>query len=251
MTEEPIRLHKWISRLGIASRREAESWIRDGRVAVDGEPAAIGQTIVPGEHVVTVDGEELPEEAPPHVYWLLHKPDRTLTSRPDGTDRPTIFELPRLRKLNFRVYTVGRLDFRTEGLLLLTNDGELSHRLAHPSYEIPRTYRALITPPLTRDELTQMRKGVELEDGPVGKVRISPIQGQNLGASRGRWYEVTVHEGRNRLVRRLFEHCERKVVRLVRVGYGPMELPEDLAVGEYRQLSSKEVHALKRATGLH
>ncbi len=143
---------------------------------------------------------------------------------------------------------VGRLDFRTEGLLLLTNDGELSYKLCRPEYHVPREYQVLLDTRLSKEQEQIIRKGVELEDGPVKNVKITFVHGTNMGVSTGAWYVITVHEGRNRLVRRLFEHFNRRVVRLIRVAFGDIRLPVDLPSGEYRQLTAEEVTKLRQAT---
>ena len=235
----------------MASRRQAEGWITAGRLAVNGQILREqGYKIDPNEDQVTLDGKLIRDKAPPRVYWLLHKPDQTLTSRSDGTGRPTIYDLPNLQKLKFQVPTVGRLDFRTEGLLLLTNDGKLAHRLMHPSYKLPREYHALVTGKLTDVQIKAIRAGLTLNDGPTQPVKLRYAHGKNLGQSRGSWYVVTVTEGRNRLVRRLFEHFDERVVRLIRVSFGSLRLPEDLPPGGYRQLNSTEIRTLKNATQL-
>ncbi len=197
-----------------------------------------------------VDGKSLNKGLPPRVYWMLNKPDEVLTARNDEFQRPTIYDLPKLRNLPFLVAPVGRLDFRTEGLLLLTNDGELANRLCHPKFEIPRTYHVLITGKLSEDEERAIRAGVKLVDGPTGPVDLRYAHGKNLGGSRGSWYAVTVKEGRNRLVRRIFEHFGYRTVRLIRVSFGDIRLPEDLEPGEYRQLKAGQIQSLKRATEL-
>ena len=246
-----IRIQKWLSQLGVASRRQAESWISAGRIAINGQVLTEqGHKINPSEDQVTLDGKLIQGKAPPRVYWLLHKPDQTLTSRPDDSGRPTIYDLPNLKKLKFQVPTVGRLDFRTEGLLLLTNDGKLAHRLMHPSYKMPREYHALVTGKLTDAQIKAIRAGLTLEDGPTQPVKLRYAHGRNLGQSRGSWYVVTVTEGRNRLVRRLFEYFDERVVRLIRVGFGTLRLPEELSPGDYRQLNSDEIRTLKSATQL-
>lgn len=249
---EPMRIQKWLSQLGIASRREAETWITGGRIAVNGQAVTeLGSKVDPDADQVTVDGRLVGQKRPPRVYWLLHKPDEVLTSRQDGFERKTIYDLPQLKKLRFLVAPVGRLDFRTEGLLLLTNDGELANRLCHPKYKVPREYHVLVGGKLSQQEENAIRDGVQLEDGVTQKCELRYAHGKSLGGSRGSWYVITVYEGRNRLVRRLFEHFGHKVVRLIRVSYGDIMLPEDLKPGEYVQLSSPQISALKRSADLH
>jgi 23S rRNA pseudouridine2605 synthase len=243
-----MRLQKWLSQLGIASRREAEKWISEGRLAVNGKQVVeLGTKVDTEMDRVFLDGKLVKSKLPPKVYWLLHKPDKILTARSDD-DKPTIYDIPMIAKAKFLVSPVGRLDFRTEGLLLLTNDGELSYKLCRPEYHVPREYQVLLDGRLTREQEQEIRKGVELEDGPVKNVKITFVHGANMGVSTGAWYVITVHEGRNRLVRRLFEHFNRRVVRLIRVAFGEIRLPADLPAGEYRQLTTDEVGKLKKAT---
>ena len=248
---EPMRIQKWLSQMGLASRREAETWISEGRIAVNGEVVTeLGRKIDPETDQVSLDGKALSRGLPPRVYWLLNKPDEVLTARNDEFQRKTIYDLPKLNKIPFLIAPVGRLDFRTEGLLLLTNDGELANRLCHPKYRIPRLYHVLIGGKLTEEQEQAIRRGVTLEDGPTGAIDLRYAHGKNLGSSRGSWYAITVHEGRNRLVRRLFEHFDLKVVRLIRVAFGDIRLPEDLKPGDYLQLTSDQIDTLKRLTSL-
>ena len=205
----------------------------------------MGSKVDPERDSIEVDGKRLTQSAPPRVYWLLNKPDQVLTSRNDEFQRTTIYDLPVMRGIPFLVSPVGRLDFRTEGLILLTNDGELSRRLMHPKYQVPRYYHVLISGKLSTGEEEKIKRGMTLEDGPTGKVELLFSNHTELGASRGSWYHVTVREGRNRLVRRIFEALDHKVVRLVRFGYGEIRLPQDLPPGEYRQLSSEEIKLLR------
>lgn len=236
--------------MGIASRREAEKWISEGRLAVNGKIVReLGTKVNTELDSVALDGKTLKSKLPPKVYWLLHKPDKILTARSDElTGKPTIYDLPMVSKAKFLVSPVGRLDFRTEGLLLLTNDGELSYKLCRPEYHVPREYQVLLNSRLTKEEEQQIKKGVTLEDGPVKDVQIAYVHGANMGVSTGSWYMVTVHEGRNRLVRRLFEHFGKRVIRLIRIGFGEIRLPGDLPAGEYRQLTNQEVLTLRKST---
>lgn len=244
---ETVRIQKWLSHLGLASRREAEEWIKAGRIGLNGEIVrSLGSKVDPSVDQIAVDGLPIAVRTPPRVYWLFHKPDQVMTSRTDGFGRKTIYDLPRLRNLKFLVSPVGRLDYRTEGLLILTNDGELTHRLTHPRYKVPRHYHVLVTGRLSEKEEKQIQEGLQLDDGKTLPCQLRYAHGRNLGASRGSWYTITVYEGRNRLVRRLFEHFNYKVVRLLRVGFGDLRLPEDLSPGEYLQLTSIQVSSLKR-----
>lgn len=237
--------------MGICSRREAEAWIAQKKISVNGQVVEeLGLKITPGVDQVSVDGRLVENKAPPRVYWLLHKPDKTLTSTKSQGGKATIFDLPSLKSLKFNLSSIGRLDYRTEGLLLLSNDGELVHRLSHPKYKLPRHYYVLTNSKLTAEQEKELRLGLTLEDGPIKKVEIQHAHGQNLGKSKGSWYFVTVFEGRNRLVRRIFEHFDKKVVRLVRYGFGDLKLPETLKPGEYVQLDTAQIHQLKKFVDL-
>lgn len=237
--------------MGIASRREAERWISEGRVAVNGElVSSQGIKVDPSKDEIRLDGKILGTALPPKVYWLLNKPDKVLTARVDSSDRMTLSDLPKLKKVNFSYSPVGRLDYRTEGLLLLSNDGELVNRLCHPKYKVPRTYHVLISGKLDKKAENGIRKGVRLDDGMTNPAELVYAHGKNLGKSKGSWYFITVYEGRNRLVRRLFESFDHKVVRLIRVSFGEIDLPDDLLPGEYQQLTSSDIRKLKKATDL-
>lgn len=237
--------------MGIASRREAERWIKEGRLSVDGKTVKeLGVKIDPSSQKILLDGRPLEGHKPSLVYWMLNKPVNTLTSRATRGEQMTIFELPQLKKVPFLVSPVGRLDFKTEGLLLLSNDGELVHRLCHPKYKLPRHYQVLLSTKLTAQEERSIRDGLELEDGPVERVKLKYIKGEKMGASTGSWYLITVYEGRNRLVRRIFNSLDHRVVRLIRYGFGDLRLPPDLQPGHYRQLTSSEIRDLKNSTDL-
>lgn len=209
-----------------------------------------GTKIDPSKDQVMVDGNIVADKAPPKVYWMLNKPDLTLTSRKGEDGMATIFDLSSLKNLKFRLNPIGRLDFRTEGLLLLSNDGELVHRLTHPSYKIPRTYQVLFSKRLKPEEEKAIRNGITLDDGPTQGAELQYLQSMDLGSSRGAYYLIKIHEGRNRIVRRTFEHFEGRVLRLIRMGFGDLTLPESLAPGDYRQLKPNEIKNLKDAVGL-
>jgi 23S rRNA pseudouridine2605 synthase len=244
-----MRLHKWIATQGLASRRMAENWIRFGRVEVNGRvEKELGRQIDPAKDKVRVDGILLADKAPGLVYWLFHKPDATMTTKKDPEGRLTIYQVPSVAKLSVPVNAAGRLDYRTEGVLLLSNDGDLLHRLMHPKFHVPRTYDVLLPQKLTETVLKRFASGITLSDGKVGPVDIRAHGTKNMGKTRGYWYRVVVHEGRNRLVRRLFEKVGVRIVRLVRVAYGPIRLPESSVPGSLIPLTADQISALKRAT---
>lgn len=237
--------------MGVGSRRQAEQWIKESRISVNGNIVdQMGMQINPLDDQVCVDGKLIQAKQPPAVYWLLHKPDLYLCSARAEADKKTIFDLPKLKSLPFAVKTAGRLDFRTEGLLILSNDGEFIHRLTHPSYKVPRRYYALLNGKLSSEELSSIQQGIRLEDGPTLPAKVEFMHGRSIGGGRGYWYTVTVYEGRNRLVRRIFAHFGKKTVRLIRYGIGDIELPESLKVGEYQALGPKQLRQLKQQLNL-
>ena len=247
---EPVRIQKWLSMMGLASRRQAEAWLKDRKISVNGTVVTeLGLKITPGKDEIFVDGKSIGNKLPPRVYWLLNKPNQVVTSRV-GDGLRTIYDLPALSHLPFLVSPAGRLDFQTEGLLLITNDGELANRLTHPKFEVPRFYRVQVRGRLSeKDEERVAKREISFEDGPCPKIVLSFLENKNLN-SKNSWYDVTVYEGRNRLVRRLFEALDFEVKRLVRYGFGPMRLPENLATGEYCELKPAEITALKKLVGL-
>lgn len=229
-----MRIQRALARAGVASRRKAEELIVAGRVRVNGEIAQTGQIVDPDKDKITVDGK--PVGAPPKVEWLLlNKPSGVMTTKSDPDGRKTVFDLvPDIPGLTY----VGRLDYLTEGLLLLTTDGAAAHRLSHPSNEIPRTYLVTVTGK-GEEAAEDMREGVELEDGPVKPKKVVV---RKLG--RDRWeLEITIAEGRKREIRRLCSAVGLGVERLVRIRFGPIELG-DLASGATRRLTPRERSAL-------
>ncbi len=235
------RVQKVLAAAGIASRRACEELIAAGRVAVDGEVVTLGAKADPTTQVVTVDGERV-HTNPLLVYLLLNKPAGVVTTVTDPQGRPTVMNLVPATP---RVYPVGRLDRDTEGLLLLTNDGELANRLAHPSYEVEKTYVAQIRGPARRSAVRALLAGVELDDGPA---RARSVRA--LGSAGDKTLvEIVLTEGRKREVRRMFEAVGMPLERLARVRIGPLSLG-DIAPGKFRPLTGAEVRSLYGAVGL-
>jgi 23S rRNA pseudouridine2605 synthase len=241
---KPERLQKVLAQAGIGSRREMEEWIAAGKITVNGEPARTGQSVVPTDKVKIggrlVNIRFTGSARLPRVL-MYHKPEGEIVSRDDPDGRPSVFAaLPRMR--GGRWITVGRLDFNTSGLLLFTTSGELANRLMHPSSQLEREYAVRVLGELTPDAQERLLAGVELEDGPASFASLEDAGGE--GANR--WYRVTLFEGRNREVRRMFEAVGCTVSRLIRVRYGPFVLPPQLKRGRCRELGEDEVKALMR-----
>lgn len=241
------RLQKWLANRGLASRRELEAWITAGRITVNGEVAELGCKVT-GRETIHVDGRlfEADNEATENPRTIVyHKPIGEICTRTDPQGRPTVFErLPPLR--GQRWISVGRLDVQTSGLLIFTTDGELAHRLMHPSAGLQREYAVRVQGALQDDAGAQLAGGIELDDGPARFRRIEETGGEGSN----HWYRVVVDEGRNRLVRRMFETVGGRVSRLIRVRFGPLELSRDLPRGKHRSLRPGELAALYRAVRL-
>ncbi len=231
------RLQKIIAAAGHCSRREAERLIEAGRVSVNGQVASLGDRCDPQAAVVAIDGKTLPRQEK-LCYLLMNKPVGVVTTSKDPDGRRTVIDL--LSEVPVRVFSVGRLDYNTSGLLLLTNDGDLANRLAHPSHEVDKTYLVRIRGKLRREDRQRLERGVELEDGITSPALIRHVRSKGSHT----WFEMTIHEGRNRQVRRMCEALGYDVSRLSRVGYAFLRL-DDLPVGHYRELSETELRSLK------
>ena len=227
-----MRLNAYLARAGIASRRKSDELIKAGRVRVNGEPGQLN-TFVSWRDVVEVDGERVAKQALAHV--LLHKPAGVVTTASDPQGRPTVVGLV---EHEAKVVPVGRLDVDTTGALLLTNDGPLAHRLAHPRYGVDKVYEVETWRQPTDDALRQLAEGVELEDGPT-----APARARRLAGAR---FELVLHEGRNRQVRRMVEAVGHRVRHLHRSVYAGLSL-DGLAPGEWRELTASEVERLRRS----
>jgi len=228
------RLQKVLARAGVGSRRVCEDLIVDGRVTVNGEVPVLGRRVDPEVDVVELDGVPLPVR-PGLVHYLVNKPPGVVSTAEDTHGRPTVVELVPPEP---RVYPVGRLDLDSEGLIIVTNDGELTHRLTHPSYGVPKEYLVQVEGEPSPGAVRRLREGVELDDGPTAPARVAVVAPTLL--------RIVIHEGRNRQVRRMCDAVGHPVTRLVRTRIGPLADPS-LTPGAYRPLTFDEVRGLAAA----
>ncbi|MDQ4130767.1 MAG: rRNA pseudouridine synthase [Actinomycetota bacterium] len=233
------RLQKVLAHAGVGSRRAVEEMIVSGRIRVNGKRAELGRRVDPAKDKVEVDGSIVPLRTD-LVYYLLNKPEGVVTTADDPEGRPTVIDVVDAAE---RVWPVGRLDIGSEGAIILTNDGDLTLRLTHPRYHVPRTYVAQVQGAVGHRILTKLARGIELDDGPTAPARVGLLE----RVPGGSLVEITITEGRNRQVRRMFEAVGHPVTRLVRRAIGPLELGR-LKPGDYRRLSPVEVQSLYRAS---
>ncbi|HEY7163577.1 MAG TPA: pseudouridine synthase [Candidatus Binatia bacterium] len=239
------RLQKILARAGLASRREAEQWIVEGRVAVNGTVVTkLGTQADPGKDSIKVDGKRINPVVAPR-YLALHKPPGIITTLNDPQGRPDLTRFLGNLPIRQRVFPVGRLDFNSSGLLLLTNDGELAQRLTHPRFGVKKIYRVKLNEPPAEEDLMRLRNGIRLEDGVTAPARVRIVEKLKKNA----WIEIELHEGRYREVRRMFEALGYFVEKLIRIRVGPVKLGT-LAPGEVRPLSQSEIKSLKESVGL-
>ncbi len=237
---EDIRLNKFIAHAGLCSRREADTYIAEGKVEVNGKVVTEMGYKVQRKDTVVVDGQRLTLE--PFVYLLLNKPKNTITTTDDDRGRNTVLDEIE-NATGYRVYPVGRLDRNTTGLLILTNDGDLAHRLMHPSYKVKKTYEVTTKRTLTDDELAAFAKGVELDDGKAKGFNIMPF------GDVKNTFLISVFEGRNRLIRRMVEFHGTEVTKLKRTEYAGLDL-KDVSNGRWRFLKQKEINDLRKLVKL-
>lgn len=239
------RLQKIISRAGVASRREAEKMILAGRVQLNGEIITeLGTQAEPGKDRIAIDGQEL-RLSVPRLYFLLNKPQGYISAVKDDRGRQTVIDL--LPKVKEYIYPVGRLDYDTEGLLILTNDGEMMNGLLHPRYEIAKTYIAKVQGVLRQNQVESLSNGVLLDDGMTAPAKVKLLDTAKDHSSC--LVQLTIHEGRNRQVRRMLQAVGHRVLRLRRIGFAGLTL-QDVAMGTYRELTKEEVAALKNVAGV-
>lgn len=233
-----VRLQKLIASTGLSSRRKAEMLIASGRVSMNGKVVTeLGTKVDPERDHVKVDGKHL-TSAQPFVYLVLNKPKNVMSTLDDPGGRTTVKDF--LRGVSVRVFPVGRLDFDSEGLMLLTNNGDLAQALLHPRYHVPKTYLIKVKKILTDDEIKKLERGVRLEDGMTGPAYVKKVK----KAEQNSWLELTIREGRKHQVKRMLEVVGHPVLKLLRIRMGPLSLG-NLASGEFRFLTDREANALR------
>lgn len=234
-----VRLQKVIADSGLTSRRKAEDLIRVGRVAVNGRVVReLGTKVDPARDHVKVDGRHLKPQ-PPYVFLMLNKPKGVVSTLGDPSGRPTLQDL--IKGVRLRVFPVGRLDFDSEGLILLTNHGEVGEALLHPRYHVPKTYLVKVKGVLTEAEIKSLRDGVDLDDGRSAPATVKKV----TKAPQNSWLEITIHEGRKHQVKRMLDAVGHPVLKLTRVRFGPLALG-DLPVGQFRYLTDREANAIRK-----
>ncbi|MBQ6425558.1 MAG: rRNA pseudouridine synthase [Clostridia bacterium] len=236
---EEERLQKYMASCGVASRRACEEIIRSGRVRVNGKTASLGMSVDPGSDWVEVDGKRIRRESR-RVWIMLYKPRGVVSTSSDPQNRKTVQDC--VKGVPERLFHVGRLDINSEGLILLTNDGERANKMMHPKYRVEKTYYAVCDGKLTAQEIASLTNGVELEDGMTAPAKIRSVRENRDGNTS---FLIVIHEGRNRQVRRMLEAVGHRTLRLKREKYGPLEL-DGMKPGEWRYLTEEEIESLDR-----
>ena len=236
---EEERLQKYMASCGVASRRACEEIIQAGRVRVNGKPASLGMSVDPDSDRVEVDGKRIRRESR-RVWIMLYKPRGVVSTSSDPQNRKTVQDC--VKGVPERLFHVGRLDINSEGLILLTNDGERANKMMHPKYRVEKTYYAVCDGKLTAQEIASLTNGVELEDGMTAPAKIRSVRENRDGNTS---FLIVIHEGRNRQVRRMLEAVGHRTLRLKREKYGPLEL-DGMKPGEWRYLTEEEIESLDR-----
>ncbi len=232
------RLQKILAKMGIASRRGAEEIILEGRVTVNGQTASLGMKADPSKDHIKLDGKLL-SKPEPKIYLMMNKPRNVITTLSETEERPSVRDY--LKKIRYRVFPVGRLDFDSEGLLLLTNDGDFAHAILHPSKKIPKTYHVKIKGIIEDEKIEKLKKGVKLQDGMTQPAKVKKLR----KAEENSWIEITIYEGKKRQVRKMLERVGHDVLKLKRVKINGIELG-NLPPGELRYLTPEETNKIKK-----
>lgn len=238
-----VRIQKIIADCGICSRREAEKLIEEGRVTVNGKLANLGDKADPEKDHIKIDGKLIKVKPKDFVYIIINKPKKVMCTTSDPEGRETVLDL--IKGLKKRVWPVGRLDYHSEGLVLLTNDGELSLRLTHPKYKVEKIYEVKVKDLPDEKKIEKLKKGIWLEDGKTLPCEITFLK----KTKENSWFKVVLKEGKKRQIRRMFHAIGHDVMKLKRIAIGPVKLGK-LPIGSYRFLDEKEITALKKLVGL-
>jgi len=231
---DPIRLQKYLAQCGVASRRKAEEIIKQGRVRVDGVVVTtMGTSVVPGKQLIHLDGKIIKAESK-HIYILLNKPKGFVTTLSDPQGRPIVTSL--IKDISARLFPVGRLDLDTEGALLLTNDGELAQKIQHPSFEVNKSYEATVVGNPTKNNLMMLERGIPLDGKTTSPAKIHIIK----KFKNSSLIKITIHEGRKRQVRKMFQAIGHPVIHLRRISYGQLRLG-NLGIGKYKRLNAHDI----------
>ena len=237
-----IRLQKYLAEAGVASRRKSEELIALGKVEINGQVVTVPGTKINGSEIIKVDGREIRQEQK-KVYILLNKPVGYISTAKDQFSRKTVLDL--IDTVKERIYPVGRLDYDTSGLIILTNDGELANMLTHPKHEMQKVYRVMIEGTLKEDDIKNFQTGIAIEDYTTAPAKVNVIE----ETKKDSIIELTIHEGKNRQIRKMFETLGYTVLRLKRIAIGSISI-QGLEEGKWRYLSKKEIDALKKTTGI-
>lgn len=232
-----IRINKYLSTIGVCSRRQVDALINQRRITINNRIAVLGQKVDPEVDTVVVDRKIIRPQPVTKVYYLLHKPKFVLSTTVDTHDRPTVLDyVPH----STRLYPVGRLDYESTGLIILTNDGDFALRLTHPRYHLPKTYQVTVVGKLTPDKIRQLTKGIRLEDGLTAPAKVNNVNTNQFGRIH---FDITIYEGRKRQIRRMCSALSLHVEDLKRISVGDLTLG-DLPIGKYRLLTASEVRSL-------
>lgn len=247
-TDNLVKLHVWLASQGLGSRRSCEQLIKQGKVEVNGNRVRqLGEKIQPHVDEIFVDGQPVRRKTIKKSYFVLNKPKFVMSTHRAEDDRATVFDLPAVKQLPKTMQFVGRLDYESEGMMLLTNDGDLNYKITHPKFNVEKEYLVLTNKKLHKFQLEEVRNGVKVERyGPLASGSIEYLASEKLGKTVGAWYSIKIHEGRKRVIRKMMETLDRKAVRLVRVAIGPIKLSNHIKPGGLMKLSSRQLDALKR-----
>lgn len=237
-----IKLHKYLAQVGVASRRVSEELIKQGRVTVNGQTAHVGMRIDPSRCHIKVDGKLL-ISTEPKKYYLFYKPQKVVSTLTDPEGRACVGDFT--KAIRYRVFPVGRLDYNSEGLMILTNDGELAHRILHPSSKVPKTYHVKISDEPSEKDLLRLQTGIRLEDGITAPAKVKTIK----KTDNNTWLEIVLYEGKKRQIRRMIDSIGHRVLKLRRVKINGLSIG-NMKAGDIREMSVQEVNRLKREVSL-